>query len=144
MHSQAGVKLQTINSPMLDTFLIASDTVISGKGDSAAVDITEAREHIFLLTLEIGDVLEQESLDIAIYGSADGAAWTEKPVLSFPQQFYPGQVPLLLDLTSQPELKFLRAHWEANRWGRGSMDTMFRTSLRVREVAREMLEGETR
>jgi hypothetical protein len=30
------------------------------------------------------------------------------------------EVPLLLDLTRRPEVKFIRTQWELARWGRGS------------------------
>lgn len=123
---------------MIDTFLIPQDTVLTGKGDTEALHLDGARESTFLFTLAVSDVVEQESLDVAIYGSADGTTWGEKPLASFPQQFYPGEAPLLANVDS---VKFVRAHWETNRWGRGPTDTMFKVGLRVREVPREMLVG---
>jgi len=41
-----------------------------------------------LLTLAITNIIEQESLDVSIFGSADGATWDPKPVAAFPQKFY--------------------------------------------------------
>jgi hypothetical protein len=122
---------------MLDTFLIPQGTVLSGKGDTEAMDLGEAHEKHLLLSLAISEVLEQESLDVALYGSTDGATWSDKPLASFPQQFYPGETPLLADVNG---VRFVRARWDANRWGRGSMETMFKVGLRVREVPMELLE----
>ncbi len=124
---------------MLDTFIVPQKTVITAKGDSTAADIGGAASRIFLLTLDISQVIEQESLDVKIYGSADGNAWGQKPLASFPQKFYRGRHPLLLDLSQQPQLKFLRAHWEVNRWGRGEPTPRFEISLTVQEVAPELL-----
>jgi hypothetical protein len=46
----------------------------------------------------------------------------------------------LLDLRQQPEIRFLRAHWDVNRWGRGPETPMFQLQLRVREVPPELLQ----
>ena len=61
-----------------------------------------AAGRVFLLTLEITKIIEQESLDLSIFGSADGATWGAKSLVSYPQKFYCGQSPLLLDLTAHP------------------------------------------
>ncbi len=121
---------------MIDTFLIPQGTVLSGKGDTDALNLGETHERYLLLSLAISEVVEQESLDVALYGSTDGVTWSDKPLASFPQQFYPGETPLLVDVNG---VRFVRARWDANRWGRGSMETMFKVGLRVREVSREML-----
>lgn len=124
---------------MVNGFLVPEKTVITAKGDGTPVDISGASSRVFLLTLQISRIIEQESLDVAIWGSADGANWGEKALASFPQKFYTGEHPLLLDLSAQPGLKFLRAHWEVNRWGRGTDVPMFEVQLAVREVPKEVL-----
>jgi hypothetical protein len=124
---------------MIDTLLVAEKTVVTAKGDSAAVDLSGAANRVFLLTLEITSIVEQESLEIGIYGSADGAAWDAKPLLSFPQKFYCGQTLLLLDLTAHPEAKFVRAHWDVGRWGRGTEVPMFEFGLMLKEVPAQVL-----
>ena len=100
---------------MLETHLLAENTVITAKGDGPAVDVSAAAHRVFLLTLDITEIIEQESLDVRVFGSADGATWSDKPLAEFPQEFYRGRHPLLLDLTARPEIKFLRAHYEVNR-----------------------------
>ena len=124
---------------MVNSFLIPENTVITAKGDGAPVDLSGAGNRVFLLTLRISRIIEQESLDVSIWGSADGAAWGEKALAAFPQKFYTGEHPLLLDLTALPDVKFLRAHWEVNRWGRGTDVPMFDVSLGLREVPKEVL-----
>jgi hypothetical protein len=124
---------------MLEAFLVPEKTVVNAKGDGPALDVGQAEGRVFLLTLALTNIVEQESLDVAIYASADGAAWDAKPVAAFPQKFYREEVPLLLDLSARPEVKFIRAHWEVGRWGRGSEIPMFEFHVTLREVPQEIL-----
>ena len=132
------------NSPgMIDTFLVPDKTVVNAKGDGPSLDVSSASNRVFLLTLNITGIVEQESLDVSIHSSADGAAWSPKPVTNFPQKFYQAQHPLLLDLTGHAEVKFLRAHWEVSRWGRGSETPMFEFNVTIKEVPTEILKEAT-
>jgi hypothetical protein len=124
---------------MLETFLVPEKTVVNAKGDGAAVDLSGASGQIFLLTLEISNIVEQEALELSIFGSADGAAWGAKPIVSYPQKFYRGEYPFLLDLTAHSDAKFIRAHWDLARWGRGSETPMFEFSLKIKEVPADIL-----
>jgi hypothetical protein len=72
---------------MVDTFLVPEKTVITAKGDGASVDVGGAGNRVFLATLYITNIIEQEALDVSIYGSADGATWTPKPIASFRRSF---------------------------------------------------------
>ncbi len=124
---------------MIDTVLVNDKTVVSGKGDGPAVDIGGATGRVFLLTLEITKIIEQESLDLALYGSTDGATWGTKALVSYPQKFYCGQSPLLLDLTAHPDVRYVRAHWEPARWGRGVETPMFEFGVRLKEIPPDIL-----
>lgn len=124
---------------MLEAALIPEKTTITAKGDGDTVDLSGANNRIFLLTLNIENIVEQESIEIGVFGSADGQSWPAKPIVTFPQKFYRGETPILLDLTAQPDVKFVRAHWEVNRWGRGTDAVMFELGLKLREVPAEML-----
>src|SRR6516165_12671508 len=119
---------------MIDTFLILEKTTITAKGDSEPLDVNGAANRVFLATLSITKIVEQESFELSFFTSADGTAWEAKPVATLPQKFYPGEYPLLVDLSPSDTAKFLRAHWEVNRWGRGPTAPTFEASLRVREV----------
>jgi hypothetical protein len=128
---------------MIDTFLVPENTVVNAKGDGASVNVSGATNRVFLLSLNIADIIEQESLDVSIFGSADGSAWGAKPLTYFPQKFYRAEHPMLLDLTGQPQVKFLRAHWEVARWGRGTETPMFKFGVTIREVPPEILKEAT-
>jgi hypothetical protein len=101
--------------------------------------VSRSEGRIFLLTLAITKIVEQESLDVGIFGSANGMTWDAKPVAAFPQRFYCEETPLLLNLTTRPEIKIIRAHWEVSRWGRGSEIPMFEFTITLREVPHEIL-----
>ena len=124
---------------MMEAFVVPEKTVVNAKGDGPALDVSGVKGRIFLLTLAITNIIEQESLDVSIHGSADGATWYAEPVAAFPQKFYREETPLLLNLTARPEIKFIRAHWLVARWGRGTETPMFEFHVTLREVPREIL-----
>jgi hypothetical protein len=123
--------------------MLVPKTVVNAKGDGPSVDLSVAAHRVFLVTLQITNIIEQESLDVSIYGSADGVSWGPKPIVSFPQKFYRGQQPLLLDLTQNADVKFVRAHWDTNRWGRGTEVPMFEFHLMIKEVPPDVLREAT-
>lgn len=119
--------------------LVPAQTVVNAKGDGQPMDISAISHRVFLVTLNITRIIEQESIDLSILGSADGATWAPKPVAAFPQKFYCEESPLLLDLSANPEVKFVRAHWEVARWGRGTETPMFEFSVSMKEIPAEIL-----
>ena len=125
---------------MIDAILVTENTLITAKGDSAPLDISAAANPVFLATLSITKVVEQESIEVMFYTSADGETWQAKPLASLPQKFYVGEYPLLVDVSQAAGAKFLRAHWEVNRWGGGPVTPSFEMSLRVREVPAALLQ----
>ena len=128
---------------MIDSFLVPENTVLTAKGDSEPLDVSAASNPSLLATLSITNTVEQESIEVSFFTSADGTTWETKPVASLPQKFYVGEYPLLVDLSQADGAKFLRAHWEVNRWGRGPVTPSFEVGLRVREIPAELLQ-ETR
>jgi hypothetical protein len=124
---------------MIDTFVVPQKTVATARGDGPAADVSAAASKLFLVTLRINHIIEQESIDVSIWGSADGSNFGQKPLASFPQKFYAGEHPMLVDLATCPDIKFLRAHWEVNRWGRGSETPMFEFEVSLREVPQDVL-----
>jgi hypothetical protein len=124
---------------MIDTALVPPKTVVQTKGDSPAVDIGAAHNRTFLLTLDITNIVEQEALEIFIHGSSDGATWDTKPLATIPQKFYRGETLFLLDLNPHSNVKFIRAHWETARWGRGSETPIFEFGLTIKEIPGEAL-----
>jgi hypothetical protein len=114
--------------------LIPPETRMEANGEGAAFDISAIATRTFLCRLSITDQIEQESLDVSIWGSADGVTWTKKPILKLPQQFYRGTTKMILDISLRPETKFIRAGWELARWGRVAPTPMFVAGLELVEI----------
>lgn len=115
--------------------LIPADIRLEASGDGASFNITESASRTFLCRLAVTDQIEQESLEVSIWGSTDGETWPKKPLLKLPQQFYRGTTKMVLDLSLRPEVKFIRAHWDLNRWGRVAPTAMFVAGMDLTEVA---------
>jgi hypothetical protein len=118
----------------LEHSLIPAATKLEANGDGQIFDISETTTRTFLCLLAISDQIEQESLDVSVWGSADGQDFGKKPLLKLPQQFYRGTSKMVLDLSMRPEVKFLRAHWDLNRWGRVAPTPMFVAGLQLVEI----------
>lgn len=117
---------------MLPTFLIP-EAVIREEGASAELELGAAQGKLMLLTLGITRIIEQESLDVSVWGSADNVNWGAKPLVAFPQKFYCGIYQMLLDLTAHPEVRYLRAKWKVSRWGHGEPKPLFGVYLFLQE-----------
>lgn len=123
--------------------LVPAGTVVNAKGDGQLVDVSAVPSQAFLVTLSITNIIEQESLDVSIYGSPDGTTWGAKSIAAFPQKFYCEESPLLLDMSAHPDVKFIRAHWEVARWGRGTETPMFEFGVTVKAIPPEILREAT-
>ena len=118
----------------LEFSLIRANTRLESNGDGAPLDISETVSRTFFCTLTVTEQIEQESLDVSIWGSADGQDFGKRPLLKLPQQFYRGSTKMVLDISFRQELKFLRARWELNRWGRVAPTPMFIAGLQLEEI----------
>lgn len=127
------------NAALIDAELVPSGTVLTQKGDSPAVDISLSGSRAFLLTLKVTEVVEQEYIELWLIASPDGTTWATRPIASLPQRFYVGEYPTLIDLSADPNVKFLRVHWELSRWGRGELAPRVACGLTLREVSRETI-----
>lgn len=103
-------------------------------GESAALELGPSQGKLISLTLGITRIIEQESLDMSVYASPDGADWEPQPIISFPQKFYCGTYTLLVDLSQHPDAKYLKTKWKMNRWGRGEPKPLFDFYLFAEEV----------
>ncbi len=114
--------------------LIPFDTLVEENGEGEKVDIGASSTRTFFCLMVITDQIEQESIDVSIWGSAGGENWGAHPILKLPQRFYRGETRAVLELVLVPEIKFIRARWELNRWGRVAPLPMFRLGLHLQEV----------
>ncbi len=115
--------------------IVQPGTVIESDGESAALELGAAAGKKVLIVVRINEIIEQESLHVSVWGSADGQAWGDKPLFTYPQKFYRGATPAALDLTQRPEIKFLKASWKTNRWGRGTPRPYFEVAVEAEELS---------
>ncbi len=113
---------------MLPGFFVP-ETTIDSNGSSAPIDLGGSAGQMLLLTLGILDIVEQESLDVSLWGSADGETWGAAPIRTFPQKFYRGTCQILCPLDAHPDVRYLRVDWKVHRWGVGSKTPMFKLYL---------------
>ena len=122
---------------MLPQFLLP-ETTVREAGTGPDLGLGEDRGGTLILTLGITRIVEQESIDISIWGSTDGKDYGAKPLVAFPQKFYCGTYQILLDLGDHPDVRFLRAKWQVNRWGKGDPKPLFTVYLFVQQMASEL------
>ncbi|MCS6954369.1 MAG: hypothetical protein RMK57_12505 [Bryobacterales bacterium] len=119
---------------MLPSFLVP-EQIIREDGAGPELELGASQGKLLLLTLGITRIIEQESLDVSVWGSVDRSNWGTKPLVAFPQKFYCGTYQILLDLSRTPEVKYLRAQWKVNRWGRGDPKPLFGFYVFAEEAA---------
>jgi hypothetical protein len=123
---------------MLPQFLLP-ETTIREAGTGPVLDLGEQAGGTLVLILGLTRIIEQESIDVSIWGSADNADWGVKPLASFPQKFYCGTYQIVLDLSDRPDVKYIRAKWQASRWGKGEPKPLFGAYLFAQELSRQVM-----
>ncbi len=116
------------------SYLVTPETVVETRGASPPFELGPLASKRVLIVIRITDIIEQEFLHVSIWGSEDGKNWGDKALFWFPQKFYRGVTPAALDLTQRPEVKFLQARWEADRWGRGYPRPYFKFGVEIEEL----------
>jgi hypothetical protein len=118
---------------MLPNFLLP-ETVIREDGEGPVISLDSAQGKLLLVTLGITRIIEQESLDVSIWGSSDQKNWGARPLASFPQKFYCGTYQLLVDVAESPDIQHLKATYKVARWGRGEPKPLFGAYVFVQET----------
>ncbi|MGH9713128.1 MAG: hypothetical protein ACRD5M_07505 [Candidatus Acidiferrales bacterium] len=114
--------------------LIPAGTRLTANGEGEPRDIGASQSRTFLCSMVITGQLEQESVDVSIWGSTDGQDFGKFPILKIPQRFYRGETRQVLDLSMQPNVRFIRAKWDLARWGRVAPHPVFVLGLHLSEV----------
>jgi hypothetical protein len=109
---------------MLPTLLLP-ESVARADGTGPEFDLGPKRGRLLVLTLGITRIIEQESLEVSIWGSTDGEKWGSLPMATFPPKFYCGIYSILLNLSSRPEIRYVRVSWRMSRWSRADAMPMF-------------------
>lgn len=114
--------------------VILPETEIDEAGKGEAFELGPLAGKQVLIVLRITKIVEQEALDVSIWGSTDSSDWGKEPLVAYPQKFYQGIAPAALDLGQRPEIKFLQARWDVNRWGRGYPRPYFKFAVEIQEL----------
>ena len=109
---------------MLCNFLLP-ESIARADGTGPEYDLGSKRGKLLVLTLGITRILEQESLEISVWGSSDGENWSLRPLATFPPKSYCGIYSVLLNLASRPDVRFVRVGWKMSRWTRSEPMPMF-------------------
>ena len=125
---------------MLPEFLL-TETTVREAGTGPAMVLGEQQGETLVLTLGITRIIEQESIDLSIWGSTDGTDWGSKPLASFPQKFYCGTYQIVADLSEHSNIKFLRVKWGVNRWGKGDSTPLFTIYLFASALQQNLVMG---
>jgi hypothetical protein len=105
-------------------------------GAGPVFPLGEHEGRVLLLTLHITRVIDQQSLVLSVWGSADGITWGSEPLLSLPRKSYCGSYETLLDLPVYPDVKYVRAQWNVTRWAKDDRKPLFTVTVSMREPER--------
>lgn len=109
---------------MLPTFLLP-ESIARSDGTGSELDLGPKQGKLLVLTLGITRIIEQESLEVSIWGSPDGKKWDLRPLATFPPKFYCGIYSILLNLAAHDDVRFVRVKWRMSRWTHGEVTPMF-------------------
>jgi hypothetical protein len=93
---------------------VLPENVARQDGAGAGIALEATRGKPLLLTLGITRIIQQESLEVSIWGSVNKENW--KLLQVFPRKFYCGTYSMLLDLTRHSEIRYIRAQWIVDCW----------------------------
>jgi len=109
---------------MLPNFLLP-ESIARSDGQGPEIDLGSKRGKLLVLTLGITRILEQESLEVSVWGSTDGEHWGSRPLATYPPKFYCGIYSILLNLVSSTEVRYLRVQWKMSRLSKREVTPMF-------------------
>ena len=114
--------------------LLLPETVTRQDGVSAEIAL-EKSDRLVQITLGITRILEQESLEVSVWGSSSDSPDQEdwRQIAAFPHKFYCGVYTLTLDLARQADVRYLRVHWKMGRWTNCEPAPLFGFYLRMEE-----------
>ena len=116
------------------TDYLVPETAVESNGTGPTCELGDKSGKTVLVVLRVTEVIEQQSLLLSVWGSADGQDWGKEHLFQFPERFYRGITPASLDLAQRPEVRYLQARWEVNRWGRGYPRPYFKFTLEIQAL----------
>jgi len=87
-------------------------------GLSPAIALGSDAGKLHVLTLGITRIMEHQSLEVSVWGSADGDDWGRYPIAKYPRKLYCALYSILLNLSGHPAVRYLQVQWKAHRMSR--------------------------
>ena len=112
--------------------LVLPETVVRDNGQSDDLALESKQGKPLMLTLGITRVLERETLEVTILGSRDRTTWQQ--LSAFPKKSYCGTYSLLIDLSTQPDVRYLRVQWKMDRWDNRTQKPVFAFYVSVEQL----------
>jgi len=110
---------------MLPNFLLPPESIARADGMGPEIKLGSQCGKLLVLTLGIDRIIEQESLEVSVWGSPDGKSWGVRPLSMFPPKFYCGIYSTLLNLASRRDIEVVRVQWKMSRWTKSDGMPMF-------------------
>ncbi len=105
--------------------LLLPESIARADGIGPDIELGSQSNKLLVVTLCIDRIIEQESLEVSMWGSPDGKNWGVRPLATFPPKFYCGFYSTLLNLASRADIKLARVQWRMSRWTKGESMPMF-------------------
>jgi hypothetical protein len=97
---------------------LLQESLVHVDGVSPSIDVSRVAGKLFVVTLGITRILEQQNLEVSIWASPDGTGWGTEPLTSFPPKSYCGLYSILLNLARKPPVRYVRVQWKMHRWSK--------------------------
>jgi hypothetical protein len=107
----------------MQSISLLQESLFHVDGVSPSIDVSRVAGKLFVLTLGITRILEQQNLEVSIWASPDGSSWGTEPLTSFPPKSYCGLYSVLLNLAQKPPVRYVRVQWKMNRWSKSPENT---------------------
>jgi len=98
----------------MPTFLL-KERVVRSDGSGPVIELGPDAGKLLVLTLGITRIVEHQSLEVSVWGSADGEDWGRHPIARYPQKLYCGLYSTLLNLSARPDVSYVRVQWQMHR-----------------------------
>lgn len=116
-------------------FVLLPEETVRENGHSSEVALGPFRGSVLHITLTITRMMEQQTLELILWGSSSGADWNVLATL--PHRHYCGVYHDTIDLTEHPEVSLLRVEWRLRSWSHTASSRLVTFSLAAEEVREE-------
>ena len=118
---------------------LLKERVVRSDGSGPVIELGSDAGKLHVLTLGITRIVEHQSLEVSVWGSADGEDWGLYPIARYPQKLYCGLYSTLLNLSSHPDVRYVRVQWKAHRLSKNDGAPLFGFYAYVEESGARMV-----